>query len=91
MYVGGWRGRVFDGTWHECWNEQACEEHFVRTVVEGDRGGVFNGTWHGWLRNQACEEHFVCMVVGGGAGPSMACGMGGGVSRLARNTLFVRW
>jgi hypothetical protein len=38
LYIGGWRGGVFDGTWHGWWNEQTCEEHFVRTVEEGGRG-----------------------------------------------------
>ena len=41
-------------------------------------------------RNQACLEHFACTMVGGRVGASLACGMDGGVSRLARNTFFVR-
>ena len=84
------RGGAFYGMWHEWWSEQACEKHFVRTVVGGGRGADFNGIRHGVWHNQACEEHFVCMVVGGRAGPSMACGLGGGVSRLARNSLLAR-
>ena len=72
------------------WSEQACEEHFVRTVVEGGRGGDSNGIWHALWRNHAYEEHDVCTVVGCGVGPYMACGMGAGVSRLAASTLFGR-
>jgi hypothetical protein len=56
------------------------------------RGGAFYGMWHEWWSEQACEKHFVRTVVMGGAvRPSMALGMDGGIGRLARNTLFVRW